>query len=151
MHWLREVLKNLAIPIHYIRSNKQAADIFTKAFLQLEPWIKLCNHIGIFDPVSFRKIILSVAVLAQKTLRDGLISKVGHEHPTYDFSEVFCGWETSADVADSTQISASSAWSTSWINSGIESKCGGADSTSRRKSDGYDGSCSGRAHVRDRP
>ena len=40
MHWLREVFKNLAIPIHYIRSNKQAADIFTKAFLQLEPWIK---------------------------------------------------------------------------------------------------------------
>ncbi len=65
MHWLEDVFKTLAIPIHYIRSEKQAADIFTKAFLKLEPWIKLCIHIGIFDPVAFRKVILSVAIPAQ--------------------------------------------------------------------------------------
>ena len=68
MHWLEEVFKTLAILIHYIRSEKQAADVFTKDFLQLEPWIKLCNHIGVFDPASFKKIILSVAVTAQVKL-----------------------------------------------------------------------------------
>ena len=55
MHWLKEVFKNLGIPIHYIRSEKQAADIFTKAFLLLEPWIKLCNHIGILTQNLFDK------------------------------------------------------------------------------------------------
>ncbi len=69
MHWLREVFKKLAIRIHYIRSDRQAADIFTKALLKLEPWIKLCSHIGIFDPITFCKVILSVAVLAQPPKR----------------------------------------------------------------------------------
>ena len=77
MHWLQEVFKNLKIPIHYTRSDKQAADIFTKAFLQLEPWIKLCSHMGIFDPIRFAKIISSVAIAAQaqKLLATVVLSK----------------------------------------------------------------------------
>ncbi len=55
MHWLREMVENLAIPTHYFRSEKQTADIFTKAFLHLEPYLNPTISNQDSDPASWAR------------------------------------------------------------------------------------------------
>ena len=48
--WLHEVFQRDDVPLEYEKSDRMAADIFTKAFTDADKWKSACGLIGVCDP-----------------------------------------------------------------------------------------------------
>ncbi len=57
LHWMAEVVKQQNVHIAYIKSEAQAADIFTKAFTNPMQWVNLCSLVGVYQ----KRVINSIS------------------------------------------------------------------------------------------